>query len=401
MNKSEIINDCDCKGNSRCVWLAIGVFLICSVFSGCKNDPPSEEIIHRVKVFAVGKKATGQSRRISGKVQAANQSMLSFGVGGKVVEIIVTEGDDVTEGQLLARLDSEPLRIKLEDARAKLNNARAKLVESQRAYERTDKLYKVRAVSGKDLDAATADLATANGNLKTAQGVLSQTELDFVHTKLVAPFAGKVKEISVDPFQEVNASEAIFTLQSSDTLEIEVRVPETLILHVDHGQVVQAAFPSIPDVTVSGTVTTIAAEAEEGNAFPVTIRLSDTDADLRPGMTASVTFNFDAYLEGRIAYLIPLSAIAVEAGSLSAGEYQRNETTGQNEAPVFVLDSKTGRIQQRKILVGDLRGNELEVYQGLEPGELVVTAGVAFLRDGMKAEVWTPNSTTAKQRGSK
>ena len=118
-------------------------------------------------------------------------------------------------------------------------------------------------------------------------------------------------------------------------------------------------------------------------------------------MTASVTFNFDAYLEGRIAYLIPLSAIAVEAGSLSAGEYQRNETTGQNEAPVFVLDSKTGRIQQRKILVGDLRGNELEVYQGLEPGELVVTAGVAFLRDGMKAEVWTPNSTTAKQRGSK
>ena len=50
-------------------------------------------------------------------------------------------------------------------------------------------------------------------------------------------------------------------------------------------------------------------------------------------------------------------------------------------------------------MVGDLRGNELEVYQGLEPGELVVTAGVAFLRDGMKVEVWTSNNATAKHRG--
>lgn len=394
-------NNCNCKGSYGYTWLVVGMIIMCSILSGCDDDRTEDAAIPRVKVFTVGKKATGQSRRISGKVQAAKESTLSFGVGGKVVEIIVAQGDDVTRGQLLARLDSEPLSIKLEDARAKLNNSRAKLLESQRSFERTDKLYKQRGASQKDLEAATANLATANGNLKTAQGVLSQTELDFAHTKLIAPFSGKVKEVLVDPFQEVNASEPISTLQSYDALEIKVRVPETLIRYVDHGQIVHAAFPSLPGVAVSGTVITIASEAENGNAFPVTVSLSDTDPNLRPGMTASLTFNFNAYLEGRTAYLIPLSAIAVDAGFLSAGEYKRNDTTRQNEAPVFILDSKTGKIQRRKILIGDLRGNELEVYEGLKPGELVVTAGVSFLRDGMKAEIWTPSNTAGKQRGSR
>ena len=101
-------------------------------------------------------------------------------------------------------------------------------------------------------------------------------------------------------------------------LAIEVSVPETLIREVDFGQVVQVAFPSLEGVTVSGLVTVIGAEAEAGNAFPVTVRLSASEADLRPGMTASVTFNFNAYLGGRTAYLIPLSAIAIDAGLLSA-----------------------------------------------------------------------------------
>ena len=401
MNKFAKVNDCDCKGNYRYVCFVVGMLLVCSVLSGCDDKHTEDAAIPRVKVFTVGKKATGQSRRISGKIQAVKESMLSFGVAGKVAEVIVLQGEDVVSGQLLARIDSDPFQIKLDDARAKLNSARAKLLESQKSYKRTETLREQRGASQKELEAATADLATANGNFNAAEGVLSQAKLNLAHTKLTAPFSGKIKEISVDPFQEVTANEVISTLQSSDILEIIVRVPETLIRYVDHGQVVKAVFPSIPGISVTGTVTTIAAEAEDGNSFPVTIRLSDTEADLRPGMTASVTFDYNDYLEGRTAYLIPLSAIAIDAGSLSPGEYQRDDSTKQNEAPVFVLDSKTGQIQQRKVLVGDLRGNELEVFQGLEPGELVVTAGVSFLREGMKAQVWTPNNASTKQRGSR
>jgi multidrug efflux pump subunit AcrA (membrane-fusion protein) len=157
----------------------------------------------------------------------------------------------------------------------------------------------------------------------------------------------------------------------------------------------------MPGISVSGVITTIAAEAEEGNAFPVTVSLVDNRADLRPGMTASVTFNFTAHLQGRDAFLIPLSAIAIDAALRKSDEYPRNEAAPTENAPIFILDTQKGQIQERKVLVGDLRGNELEVYEGLSPGELVVTAGVAFLRDGMKAEPWKPEYTTGRQRGKR
>jgi hypothetical protein len=99
-------------------------------------------------------------------------------------------------------------------------------------------------------------------------------------------------------------------------------------------------------------------------------------------MTAGVTFQFDAYLEGKTAYLIPLSCLAVDA---LAGTGDRDE-----KAPVFILDPTTEKVTQIMVQVGNLRGNEIEVYEGLEPGDLIVSAGVAFLRDGMSATAWTP-----------
>ncbi|MEM7199632.1 MAG: efflux RND transporter periplasmic adaptor subunit [Planctomycetota bacterium] len=362
------------------------------VWSGC-SEPPQEQpaAIPRVKVFTVGKKATGQSRRISGKIRAADQAPLSFGVGGKVLEILVAEGQRVTSGQLLASLDPEQLRLALEKARADVTNRRAQLVEARSTYERVNTLAKERGAARKEVDAATAALAAADGELSAAQRSLQHAELDFARVKLTAPFDGQVVAVAVDPFQEVAAAEVAFTVQTAGTLEAEVSVPETLIRDVDFGQVVQVEFPTLDGVAVSGTVATIGAEAEAGNAFPVTVRLAPTEADVRPGMTASVTFNFTAYLGDRTAYLIPLSAIAIEAGLRRAGAPPDQGSGEPTQVPLFVLDPTRRQVALRQVTVGNLRGNDLEVFEGLEPGDQVIVAGVAFLRDGMQALAWTPS----------
>jgi RND family efflux transporter MFP subunit len=333
-----------------------------------------------VKVFVVGKQATGQSRRISGKVDAAERSTLSFGVNGRVLEIIAVKGQTISKGQLLARLDDEPFRLKLADARTRLNTARATLVEANAMFDRIDNLVKRRAATQKDLDAATRKLATADGDVRSAQSALAQAELDLARTRLTAPFAGQVVDVPVDPFQEVAASEAVVALQVAGALEVNVLVPETLIRDVDYGQAVQVTFPTLSGVKVPGLVTKIGAEAEAGNAFAVTVILQESDTDLRSGMTASVTFNFNAYLGERTAFLIPLSAIAIEAGLRSSRESSAETESSGNRAPVFVFDPASGKIQLQELVVGDLRGNEIEVYEGLQPGDQVVSAGVAFLR---------------------
>ena len=362
--------------------------IVGAVASCAEPEVHAEPPIPSVKTFTVGKRASGQSRRISGVVAAAERSALSFGVAGQVVEVIAEQGDAVAEGQLLARLDAEPLQLALDQARARVTGARAKLIEARAAYDRTAGLKEQQAASQRDLDAATAALATADGELKSAESALEKAELDLGRTNLTAPFAGQIVAVDVDPFQEIVAGTEVMSLQSAGVFNVEVLVPETLIREVDHGQLVRVAFPTLEGAVLEGVVQTIGVEASSGNAYPVEVRLAPTDEDIRPGMTAAVTFNFSAYLDGRSAFLVPLSALAIDA-ALANGRTP-GEDSKRDEAPLFVLDPVAERVEFRMVRVGDLRGNEIEVFEGLEAGELVVSAGVSFLRDGLEARAWVP-----------
>ena len=363
--------------------------LFCLFLSSCSDDPePVTETIPRVKYFVVGEQASGQSRQISGKVVAAETSPLSFAVSGTVEEVLVEIGQVVTKGQLLTRLDAEPLRLATEQARAELNIARAKVIETKQAYDRAVQLFERRAASKSEVEVATANHAAARGNARSAESDLERKERDLKNAELTAPFAGTIASRSIQPFQEISTGTEAFVLQSSDAVEVEVSVPETLIRDVDYGQIVQVNFPTFKNIAVNGEVAKIGSRTETGNAFPVSIRLTSNNTDLRPGMTASVTFNFDQYLEGRTAYLIPLSAIAIEYGTL------RNMREGapadpSTDVPVFIVNEKN-KIEVKNLVVGDLRGNKIEVFEGLVAGEKIVSAGISFLREGMQVELWTP-----------
>ena len=83
------------------------------------------------------------------------------------------------------------------------------------------------------------------------------------------------------------------------------------------------------------------------------------------------------------------SFTALREAALIAEPSPDTEPRG-TEAPLFVFDPDAGEVQYRMVRIGDLRGNEIEVFEGLEAGDQVVSAGVAFVRDGMTATVWTP-----------
>lgn len=367
------------------------ILLALFALAGCSDDlAPVVEHTPRVKYFTVGEQATGQTRRISGKLVAADSSPLSFGVGGTVAEVLVAQGDEVQQGQVLARLDTEPLELAVEQARAELNIARAKAAETRQAYKRVAELFKKRAASQAEVDSATANHGVSRGNVRSAKSALARGERDLAHAELAAPFAGIIASRSVEPFQEISAGSEAFVLETGNALEVEVRVPETLIRNVDFGQAVQVTFPTLDDTTVSGTVNEIGSRAESGNAFPVSIQLSSTDADLRPGMTAGVTFNFDAYLEGKTVFLIPLSALAIEFGMIRETNEADSGKGPRQTVPLFVIND-ANQLEARDVVVGDLRGNQLEVFEGLAEGEKIVSAAVSFLREGMTVELWTPD----------
>jgi RND family efflux transporter MFP subunit len=352
---------------------------------GPPAEPPQPRA-PRVRVFEVGEESSGQARTVSGQLAAATSSPLAFGVAGTVDSVQAGQGDAIERGQVLATLDAQPLRLKLERARSELSANRAKLVETERAYERASSLLSQRGATRSEVEVAEANLKSARAALRGSQSQVEEAERDLRRAELAAPFSGTVSERSIDPFQEIGANETAFVVQGEGALVVEALVAEAVIRHVDYAQPVRVTFPTLQDLELVGVVSLIAAQAGAGNAFPVEVQLSDSEADLRPGMTARVTFNFSQYPDGRTAYLIPLSAVAIDVGLLAGIP---EETP---EAPVFVFDEATGTARVRTVQVGGLRGNQLEVFEGLEPGDQVISAGVPFLHDGMEVRRWSPPS---------
>jgi len=370
----------------RVLWIL--TFILAT--AGCSEAPVEQkQVVPRVKTMVVGDQAQGQLRRISGKLIAADTSTLSFAVSGTIEKVYARAGETVSEGQLLASLDKSPFELDVENARAQLNIARAQLNEKQKRFDRMKELLDEQVVSQSELDVAEAELVSAQGTLQSAQSALSSAKRNLKNTTLSAPFSGRLAKRSIEPFQETGIGNEAFVLESKGSLQAEVLVPETMIRNVDHGQVVQVDFPTVEALQVTGEVVEIGSQVQAGNAFPVKIQLNTRSQDLRPGMSAAVLFNFRDYLENEQVYMIPLSAIAIEAGLIANYGEGKTEANG-GEVPVYVFDEASSTIKLRQVTVGDIRGNLLEVFEGLESGERIVTAGVAFLKDNMEVRLWDP-----------
>jgi RND family efflux transporter MFP subunit len=361
---------------------------------GCAEaPPPATDAVRSVKTLVVDAEAVTQQRQIAGVLAASRVAALSFAVPGTVREVLVDQGMSVSAGQVLARLDSRNYDLALSAAQARLASARATLEERRMNFERQQTLFEKKLVARSAFDRATAELGTARAQVAAAESDVDRARRDIERTALVAPYAGTVAARDVEPFQEVAEGAVVFTLQGGAGILAEVLVPESLIRDVAYGDPVRVRFPTIPDAEAPGTVSEIGSRVEAGNAFPVRVRI-DTGglpqgADLRPGLSARVVFDL-ARDQKRNAVLIPLAAIAIGQGDPQAAAEEADAEVPQ-QAPVFVFDPDSSTVRKVTVLPGDIRGNLVEIYEGLEPGDRVVVAGVAFLRDGMPARLWTPD----------
>jgi len=388
------------QGRVACVRRHTGVAVVLAMslaLAACEEPaPPAPDLVRSVKTVVVSERAERRERDLSGVLAASRSSELSFAVSGTIVQVLVEQGAPVTAGQVLALLDDQPLLLVETGARARLTSARANLEEQRRNFERQQTLYQRDIVARAALDRAQAALTSAQADVRAAESEVARAERDRGRTALTAPFDGRVASRQIDPFQEIAAGRAAFVLEGEEGLEARVLVPETMIRDVAHGDGVRLSFPTLQNATLPGTVTEIGSRMDAGNAFPVTVRLEGDGIaaipDLRPGMTVRASFALrdDAAEAG---FLVPLSAIAVGGGGEGQATEQQGDAPGPDgrPAPIFVFDEASATVRRVTVQVGDLRGNLVEVRGGLLVGDKVVVAGVAFLRDGMPARLWTPD----------
>jgi RND family efflux transporter MFP subunit len=345
--------------------------------AGCRQEAPPPDLPPRAIQWARVSGALALERRvISGIVTAIEDTRLAFEVNGTVQTVEVDLGDAVEEGQVLARLDPEPLELTVRDAEAALAEARALRAHAVSTLARYEQAGA--AVARQEVDRARAMRDSRKSQLDAAQARLNLARRDLRLSVLEAPFRGTISSREVDPAMRVAGGETAFEMDSEESgLRVEVQMPETLIARVRQGDEVEVGFPSIGDPSLdvgdrlfAAVVAEVGTRAGAGNAFPVRADLRDPPPGLRSGMTAEVTFSMPrdrSRLMEPEGFMIPLAAAVAEA---------------DNRFSVFVYDSETSTVQKRPIRTGGVGENTVAVLEGLEADDIIATAGVSFLRDG-------------------
>ena len=142
-------------------------------------------------------------------------------------------GDPVDSGELIARLDAEPSRLRLSQAENSIAQAQATLDDARKKFEQHRKLLRQRYVTRAEFDSAEATFKNAEGAVGVAKSQLDLASRDLAKTDSKAPFAGVIAPREVDEFQEVSGGQTIYAVQSQGEGKITASLPETLITDSD------------------------------------------------------------------------------------------------------------------------------------------------------------------------
>ena len=243
-------------------------------------------------------------------------------------------------------------------------------------HERTScaVLYENGNVSINDYEQAKTMYESAKANVNSALKQVQLAEQRVGYTRLSAPISGRVANVNAEINENVMAGFSVVTLTSGSDIEITVGIPESFIVMVHESDTVSIQFSSIQDKTFPGVISEVSyTVGSTSTTYPVTIKLKEVSEDIRPGMTAEVTFRLLSEEKEEII-LVPAFAVAKD-----------NENTY-----VFVIENieeDTTTVHKQPVVFSELTGEGFKITDGLKDGDAIVTAGVSKLTDRMKVRI--------------
>ena len=350
--------------------------LVCFMLAGCSKQEPEPEIIRPVRYTQVFKTGGDRVRGFSGVAQSGIESKLSFKVPGTVKRIAVNVGDTVNRGDLIAELDKSDYELQVQQADAALSQAAAQARNATANYERVRALYENNNASRSNLDAARAANESAKAGVKASEKQLELAQLQLSYTRLSAPVKGAIASVNIEVNENVQAGYPVVMLTSGTDIEVKLSIPELLISKIREGQQVNVSFDAIPNKTYPGNIVEVGVAAVGAlSTFPVTVRLTESDDDVRSGMAAMVSIAF-ASTGDQDMCIVPSQSVTEDR----AGRFVYVVT------PIPGEDG-FGKIERRNVTIGDLTDDGIEIREGLEDGDNLVIAGISRIHDGLKVRI--------------
>lgn len=326
-------------------FLAIGLIVILFfVFRPSKTQTVTgEKIIGDVPVSVTEARKGKISNSISlvGVIQANKDINVISETQGLVTAIHIKVGDNIRQETVLAEVDDVIMQSSL--ASAEINYLKAK-----RDFERSELLFQENSISASQLDLARLQLKAAENQLTVAKKQLN-------NTKITTPITGTINTRNVEVGTMVQPGMVIANIVDISTLKVKLNISEREAFMIKPGDKVEVTTDVYPGVSFAGTVDNIASKADEAHTYAVELKLANSrQHPLKAGMFARANFNSS---DEREAILIPREALV---GSI-------------REAQVYLIRNKQALLQP--VTIGRQAGQHLEVINGLEEGDVIVTNG--------------------------
>ncbi len=349
--------------------LAVSLSVALVVLSGCGNKEAEEQVKKTIvspALTEIVKQQANTDLSFNGVVRSAQRADLSFQVSGRVDHIFVNEGDRVTKGQLLAKLDPK-------DAQTVFAAAQLELSDAGKAYQRGKAIYESsQAISKSDLDKLIVRFDLARNRVNEAKNKLA-------YTQLVAPFDGIIGRKLIDNHVQVQANNPVLTLHNIDNLEVVINITDSVMMSGMTCNKGVAEINNNPDLLLPLSLRTFSTQADPiTQTYSVVLGITDTRGiNILPGMAVKVSPDLKACpQENRNPIIVPLTAVVPD-----------------NKSKQFVwVVNKDNTVAKRYINVGKVNKNCITVVNGLSVGERIVIAGVSKLKPGMEVRPYTDNT---------
>ena len=379
----------------------------------------------------------------NGKIQPRTEVKISPDVSGEIIDLFVEEGDQVKSGDPLVVIKPDIYKSSLNRAEAALNSSHARLAQSQAqlierelAYKRADQLYKSQTIPLSEFETAQAGYKVAESEVKaaeyavkSAEASVSEAREQLTKTRIFAPIPGTVSRLNVEKGERVvgtnmYAGTEMMVVADLDKMEVQVDVNENDIVKVSLGDTALVEVDAYLNRKFKGIVTEIANSArttgtqtDQVTNFEVKIFLLQSSyQDLidsvkavfypfRPGMSATVDIQT---LTRQNVISVPVQAVTTRLKNdttlKSAQIVLKENANVKDEKDEVVFKIREGRAFKSIVKTGIQDNNNIEILEGLKPGDEIITAPYnavsKTLKDSMLVKIVTEKSST-KQKSHK
>lgn len=356
------------------------ILLTVLALAGCDREQPQRpEPIRPVRVVVVEPQASHRLLSYPGEVRPRIETRYGFRVGGKLSQRLVSVGDKVKPGQLLARLDPQDVAPAIAAQQAQVQASQTDLALAELELRRLRELREQNYISQGQLDRQRAVAESSASRLAAAQAQLASARNSANFQRLEADVAGVVTAVDAEPGQVVSQGQSVVRIAQTAETEILVNVPEPEVGRVRAIRDWSVVVPALGEKRLPATLREISPLADpQSRTYPMRLALSGPVDGVPLGMTAIA----QAEQANEPGFVLPLSAL-----------YSKDQSTY-----VWRVDRASGTVQPVAVRTAGLLDESVRITEGIQAGDTIVTAGANLLVAGQKVRL--PEDSVQVSEGS-